>query len=70
MGSDTASVSTVVTFTNPYAAGTAGATKTGAQLAASGFTATDRLIGLLGVLSVMAGIALVVLARPRRRTES
>lgn len=70
VGSDTASVSTVVTFTNTYTAGTAGAAKSGAQLAASGFTAADRLIGLLGVLSVTAGFVLVVLARTRRRTET
>ena len=65
VGSDTASVATVVTFTNTYSE--AATARSGSQLAASGFTSADRTLALAGLLMALVGLVLVLAARPRRR---
>jgi len=65
VGSDTASIATTVTFTNTYA--TALGSGSRAQLSASGFTSSDQVVALAGVLFVLIGAVLVSAARPRRR---
>jgi hypothetical protein len=73
VGSDTSSASTVVTFTNTYAAakssggGSAAGNIGGAQLAASGFTGSDQDLAVTGVLFVLIGSMLVLATRPRGR---
>ena len=68
VGNDTASVATMVTFTNTYAA--AQSRGSGTQLVASGFTSVDQDLALLGVLFLLIGVALMLAARPWERRIS